>query len=74
MIKRCLLKNDHRIATAITPIRHIVFIWWHFRYVVKKQWTQKKVDNASDETINKIYVECKQRKLNNEKGVSKEKS
>ena len=45
-----------------------------FSVCSKKQWTQKKVDNASDETINKIYVECKQRKLNNEKGVSKEKS
>ena len=33
-------------------------------YVLGSKWTQKKLDKASDETINKLYAEYKQRELN----------
>ena len=36
-------------------------------YLLKCKWTQRKVDKASDETINKTYADYKQRELN-EKG------
>ena len=36
-------------------------------YLLGRKWTQKKVDKASDITINKTYAEYKQRELN-EKG------
>ena len=36
----------------------------------KKQWTHERVDKASDETINEIHAEYKQRELN-EKGEKK---
>ena len=36
-------------------------------YLLGSKWTQEKVDKARDETINKTYVEYKQRELN-EKG------
>ena len=36
-------------------------------YLLGSKWTQEKVDKASDKTINKMYVEYKQRELN-EKG------
>ena len=29
----------------------------------KKQWTYEKIDKSRDETINKIYAQCKQHKL-----------
>ena len=34
----------------------------------KKQWTQDRIDEASNETINKTYARCKQRKLNKKGG------
>ena len=36
-------------------------------YLLGSEWTHERVDKASDETINKKYVEYKQRELN-EKG------
>ena len=33
-------------------------------YLLESQWTQEKVDEASDETVNKTYAEYKQRELN----------
>ena len=33
-------------------------------YLLVSKWTQEKVCKVSDETINKTYTECKQRKLN----------
>ena len=30
----------------------------------KPKWTQEKVDQASDETVNKTYTEYKQREIN----------
>ena len=36
-------------------------------YLLGSKWTLEKVDKASDETINKTYVEYKQREVN-EKG------
>ena len=36
-------------------------------YLLGGKWTQEKVDKTSDETINKMYIEYKQRELN-EKG------
>ena len=36
-------------------------------YLLGSKWTQERVDKASDKTINKTYVEYKQRELN-EKG------
>ena len=36
-------------------------------YLLGSKWTQEKIDNASNETINKTYTEYKQRELN-EKG------
>ena len=36
-------------------------------YLLGSKWTQEKVDKTSDETINKMYIEYKQRELN-EKG------
>lgn len=35
----------------------------------KKQWTHERVDKASKETLNKVYDECKQQKLNETRGV-----
>ena len=33
-------------------------------YFLGGKWTKEKVDKASDETINKLYAEYKQRELN----------
>lgn len=34
----------------------------------KKQWAHVRVDKASKETLNKVYDECKQQKLNEKRG------